>query len=97
MSIETALGRLGVADGVLAVTGGTETFDLFLPLYDRFLLTQAQGLRIPRGTPCFSKGSPQDVLREAGLIPQKSTTIDSSAGIVQMLWLRSPSSHSPEP
>lgn len=88
ISIEAVLDRMGVMGGVLAVTGGTGAFDLFLPLYDRFVLAEVRGLQIPGGTPCFSKGLPQPVLRSAGMIAGETVAIDRDAGVFQTIWRR---------
>jgi len=88
MAIEMALDRLGIADGVLAITGGTGAFGLFLPLYDRFVLSEVRGLRIPGGTPCFTKGAPRLALSDGGLAVQETLTIDHEAGVMQTQWRR---------
>ena len=88
MPIAAVLERLGVRQGTLAVTGGTGCFDLFLPLFDRFLLAEVAGLRIVRGTPCFSEGRPDEVLTDAGLAPGERQVIDPSAGVTLTLWTR---------
>ncbi|MDB5539192.1 MAG: dihydrofolate reductase [Devosia sp.] len=87
MEIGTVLGRLGIVDGVVAVTGGTGTFDLFVPYYDRFVLSEVRGLSIESGIPCFSKGHPRFVLPGAGLVAQDMELIDR--GVVQTQWVRS--------
>src|SRR5262249_12663968 len=37
-TLDEALGRLGIADGTVAVIGGGGVFSMFLPLYDAFHL-----------------------------------------------------------
>ena len=52
-SFEQALQRLGVAEGKMAIIGGTEIFGLFLPRYDAFHLSRVAGVRLPGGRPVF--------------------------------------------
>lgn len=85
MAIGAVLDRLQISRGVLAVTGA---FDVFLPCYDRFLLSEVRGLRLPDGIPCFTGGPPQQVLQNAGLIPQETTALDVEAGVSQTRWTR---------
>ena len=86
LDITEALSRLGITEGTIAVTGGTGTFDLFLPWYDSFLLSEVRGLELPGGTPCFTKGHPRLVLPGAGLEARDMATIDT--GVVQTNWVR---------
>ena len=68
-SLEAAIGALAIGAGSVAVIGGTEVFDLFLPLYDAFHLTRAARANIPDGRPVFSQvgphKTPEDVLAGA--------------------------------
>ena len=41
------LETLGIEDGIVAITGGTGTFDLFAPLLDAFVLSEVHGLVLP--------------------------------------------------
>ncbi len=86
LDITAVMGRLGLTEGTVAVTGGTGTFDLFLPWYDRFVLAEVRGLELPDGTPCFSKGHPRFVLPGAGLEARDMELIDT--GVVQTHWVR---------
>lgn len=86
LPIAGALDRLGVQSGVLAITGGTETMEHFLPLFDAFLLTEVTALRLPGGTPCFRNARPADALAGAGLKPEPAHMID--AGVSQTRWRR---------
>lgn len=88
ISIEAALTRIGVTQGVLAVTGGTSGFDLFLPAYDQFALSEIPHLLIPNGRPCFSEGLPEKVLRTASMRPTEKTVIDKDAGVTLTIWKR---------
>lgn len=86
MDIQTLLGRLGIDSGTIAITGGTGTFDLFLPYYDRFVLSEVRGLTLEAGIPCFTKGHPRFVLPGAGLEARDMELIDR--GVVQTHWVR---------
>jgi hypothetical protein len=88
VSIGSVLRQLGVVDGALAVTGGTAAFDMFLPWFDRFLLSEVPGLAIPGGRPCFSGGAPGVVLNRAGMNVASKTVIDNAAGVTFALWTR---------
>lgn len=86
MDIASVLNRMGIAEGVIAVTGGTGTFDLFLPYYDRFVLSEVRGLELGDGVPCFSNGHPRFVLPGAALEARDMELIDR--GVVQTQWVR---------
>jgi hypothetical protein len=86
--IAAVLDRLGVSEGVLAVTGGTGAFDHFLPLYDRFLLAEVSGLHIVDGTWCFSEAMPREALIAAGMTPGWPELIDPEAGVTLTAWRR---------
>lgn len=86
MEITDVLTRLGIAEGTIAVTGGTGTFDLFLPWYDRFVLAEVRGLEMADGTPCFTKGHPRFVLPGLGMEARDMELIDR--GVVQTRWVR---------
>lgn len=86
LDIDAVLDELGIASGVIAITGGMGTFDLFGPLYDRFVLAEVVGLRLPGGMPCFSKGQPAGVLAGLGLVRERVEEIEP--GVVQTVWAR---------
>jgi len=87
-----AIAALGGGGGTIAVIGGTEVFDLFLPLYDAFHLTRATRARIPDGRPVFSQvgpqATPEQILARYGLKPRRPHNIDVSAGITLTTWER---------
>ncbi|HEY1749059.1 MAG TPA: dihydrofolate reductase [Xanthobacteraceae bacterium] len=91
-TLDEALARLGVTHGLVAILGGTEVFDLFLPLYDAFHLTRAAHAKIPNGRPVFSEVGPQttpeDVLAGAGLKPGARRDLDGAAGVTLTTWIR---------
>jgi dihydrofolate reductase len=91
-TLAQALTLLAPAKGTLAILGGTEVFDLFLPLYDAFHLTRAAHARIPDGRPVFSQVGPQKtpeaVLAGLGLKPGPRRDLDAAAGISLTTWKR---------
>ncbi len=86
IDIATVLERLGIVTGRIAITGGTGAFDLFVPHYDRFILSEVRNLTLLAGIPCFSKGHPRFVLPGAGLEARDMEVIDR--GVVQTQWVR---------
>lgn len=86
IGIADVLMRLGISQGTIAVTGGTGTFDLFVPHYDGFTLSEVRNLALEGGVPCFTKGHPRLVLPGAGLQARDMTVIDP--GVVQTRWVR---------
>ena len=86
IGIADMLHQLGIAEGVVAITGGTGAFDLFVPHYDGFVLSEVRNLFIAGGVPCFSVGHPRFVLPGAGLTPTDMAMIDR--GVVQTRWVR---------
>jgi dihydrofolate reductase len=93
-TLEQAIATLQVADGVIAVIGGTEVFGLFLPLYDAFHLTRAAKAHIAAGRPVFAEvnphTTPENVLARHGLRAGPARDIDSAAGITLTTWQRAP-------
>ena len=85
-SFEQAWQALDIADGTLAVIGGTETFGLFLDIgYDAFHLTRATWARLPGGRPVFPdvpRRSPEDVLADHGLKPGPPQMLDADVTLV---------------
>lgn len=86
LSVPEMLKQLDITQGIIAVTGGTATFDLFLPFYTGFVLAEVTGLTLPAGVPCFSAGQPSDVLAGAGLVRRAGQQIDP--GVMQTMWMR---------
>jgi hypothetical protein len=86
MGIAEVLSQIGITEGTIAITGGTGTFDHFLPYYDRFLLSEVRAFELPDGIPCFTKGHPRFVLPAVGLEPNDMEMIERT--IVQTNWLR---------
>ncbi len=65
------LRRLGIDDGIVAVVGGTDVFELFLALgYDAFFLSRSERGELPGGRPVFHDvpaHTPEEVLLGAGM------------------------------
>lgn len=74
----SVLDRLKINSGVIAITGGQNVFDLFLPIYDNFCLTQVQGFRLEPGISCFANGDPHSILRDAGLMQNYTPIVIST-------------------
>lgn len=87
-SLARVLEALEIAEGVIAITGGTRVFDYFLGAYDRFDLSEVHRIVLPGGTPCFGADHPRVVLAANGLVPGESTPIDAAAGVTTTPWLR---------
>jgi hypothetical protein len=81
-SLETALGKLGLSAGTVAIIGGPQVYTLFLKLgYDVFHLSRARKVRLPGGLPVFTRetaggGEPQAALTAAGFRPGPTRLLD---------------------
>lgn len=90
-SIEDAAAHLGVRAGVVAIIGGTDTFDLFLDRYDVFWQSLAQRVTLPGGLPVFSgvpQKTPEHILREHGLVPAETRMLDAARHVGLIKWVR---------
>jgi dihydrofolate reductase len=91
-TLEQGLDALGVGDGTIAVIGGPEVFDLFLPRYDAFHLSRTANATIPGGRPVFAAvgphTTPEDVLAGHGLKPGPRRDLDAAAGVTVVTWQR---------
>ncbi len=91
-TLDAALDRLGIGDGVVAIIGGTEVFSLFLPRYQAFHLSRAAHARIPGGLPVFDEvgpnATPEVVLARHGLKPGLRRDLDPAAGVSVVTWER---------
>jgi hypothetical protein len=90
-SLNEAWDALGLSGGLLAVIGGTGPFGEFLPRYDAFHLSRAQGVRLPGGVPVFPgipPATPEDLLASHGLEPAPVQALDVAAGLVLTVWRR---------
>lgn len=89
--VETALAQLGVAEGDVAVIGGTGIFGLFLPLYAKFQLTRVPNVRLPGGRPVFPgvpSQTPEALLSAAGLRPVSTEMLDAGRNVSVVTWQR---------
>lgn len=85
VGLREALGEIGVADGIVAITG---VFDHFVGDYDRFALSESHRLRISGGRPCFADGHPRVVLAAQGLQPATVELIDAEAMVTTTMWAK---------
>lgn len=91
---EEAWSRLNIADGILAVVGGTDVFGLFLNIgYDAFYLTRARA-SVPRGRPVFpgiGKGvMSEEVLRRNGMVLRDTRLLDQATDTILEEWAPMP-------
>ena len=91
-SFEAALAALGVRNGLIAIIGGTDVFDLFLAYHDAFHLSQAANAHLPGGRPLFAQVNagvtPQQVLAGVGLKAGPQRDLDAAAGVTLVTWQR---------
>ena len=91
-TLEQALAEIGVADGIVAIIGGTEVFSMFLPRYGAFHLSHAAHAKVPGGRPVFSAvgphATPEDVLTQHGLKAGPRRELDPAAGVSEVTWVR---------
>jgi dihydrofolate reductase len=87
MAVADVLDAAGLADGVVAVTGGRRVFDHFLRQYDEFMLAEVNGFVMPGGIACFSNGHPRAVLAAAGMVPVEHRVIDAENGVTLTRWI----------
>jgi dihydrofolate reductase len=91
MTLEDAAERLGVVDGSVAVLGGTEVYELFLPRYDAFHLSRVPGLNLPGGRPVFRPvpaDRPESVLAAAGLTAKGRRVLEAARDVTVSTFLR---------
>ena len=86
ISWRRVLAGLNITDGTIAVTGGQRVFDLFLPGFTSFDLVTVAGVTIPDGVPCFSIGTPADVLAGSGMRAGVPEELDT--GVSLTTWVR---------
>jgi dihydrofolate reductase len=94
ISFLEACGRCGLIEGMVAVTGGTNVFGLFLELgFDTFHLSRSARVLLPGGRPIFPqvpRQSPEDVLKSHGLRAGPVEVLDAQAGVSVVTWAREP-------
>jgi dihydrofolate reductase len=90
-SFDSALGALGIGDGVVAIIGGTDVFGRFLDSYDAFHLSRAPDVVLPGGRPVFPDvpaRTPEDVLKSHGMKPGGQRVLDPKRGATLVTWTR---------
>jgi len=90
-SLEAAWAELGIADGSLAVIGGTDVFGLFLDDYDLFHLTRAAEVFVPGGRPVFPgvpARPPEAILARHGMEPGVLASLAPDQGLSVTSWRR---------
>lgn len=88
IALPAMLDWLGIADGTIAVTGGTRVFELFLPHYTSFALAEAHGVTLPGGRPAFAQGHPRTILAAAGLCPAERLALEPTGDVTTTIWRR---------
>jgi len=89
--LERALDLLGVPNATVAVIGGTDVFGLFLPLYDEFHLTKADGVHLPGGRPVFPgipPETPEGLLARSGMRERDRQMLDAANRLSLAIWVR---------
>jgi dihydrofolate reductase len=90
-SFEAACEQAGVAAGMIAIIGGPYVFGMFMDRYDTFWLSQAPGVRLPGGQPCFPgvpDRSPQQILAAHGLRAGEAQQLDAIDQVSVTPWRR---------
>lgn len=90
LTFAEACRAIGIAEGVVAVTGGTEVFGLFLAIgYDAFHLSRVGSVRLPHGRPVFPgvpAQTPEDILAHYGYVPGPVRVLDDAAAATLVTW-----------
>jgi len=88
---EDACAFAGIRSGTVAIIGGPTVFAMFMDRYDTFWLSQAPGVRLPGGEPCFPgvpERSPQDILAAHGLKPGAAQLLEPANDVSVTPWRR---------
>lgn len=88
ISFKAVLEALQIGKGVIAVTGGQRTFELFLPSFTQFHLAEVHGFSMPGGLSCFSHGHPHGVLAAQGLVPAQTRELVAPDLVTKTIWRR---------
>jgi dihydrofolate reductase len=90
VSFSAACRAIGVGEGMVAVTGGANVFDLFLDIgFDAFHLSRAGTVRLPGGRPVFPEvpaRTPEQVLASHGLRPGPIEVLDAERQATLVTW-----------
>lgn len=89
-SFDEAWARLGIDGGTLAVSGGTDTFGLFLTIgYDAFYLSKTDA-SVPQGRPVFpgagSTTTAEEEMSRHGLVLKSTRMLDASVNCRVEEW-----------
>ena len=83
--------KLNLADGTLAVVGGTDVFGLFLNIgYDVFFLTRTE-VSMPHGRPVFPgvgrNATPEEVFAKHGMVLRETRVLDRATNTRLEEWM----------
>jgi len=89
-SFDEAWQKLNIENGILAVSGGTDVFALFLTIgYDAFFLSRAKA-SVPRGRPVFpgvgNGVPPEEPLKKHGLVLKDTRVLDAASETILEEW-----------
>jgi dihydrofolate reductase len=92
-SLAEAWTQLDAPEGMLAVIGGPNVYELFLKIgYDAFHLSRVAKVRLPGGRPVFPEigphRTPEAVLADHGLKAGPMRVLDEAAGVTLVSWRR---------
>ena len=90
-SLAQAWARLGAGEGMLAVIGGADVYELFWEQgYDAFHLTRVARAFLPGGRPVFRElalnRTPEEVLARHALRPGPTILLDAAAEATLVTW-----------
>ena len=92
VSLADAARRIGLERGTIAALGGTEVYDLFLPVYRAFHLSRAGNAHMPVGAPVFSAVrdglTPEQILARSGLKQGATRVLDAENEVTTTTWER---------
>jgi dihydrofolate reductase len=90
-NFEAACDHAGVRSGMIAIIGGPGIFGMFMDRYDTFWLSQAPGVRLPGGEPCFPgvpRQTPQEILAAHRLRAGEAQILDPAHDVHVTPWRR---------
>ena len=90
-TFEAACDHAGVRSGMIAIIGGPGIFGMFMDRYDTFWLSQAPGVRLPGGEPCFPgvpHQTPQEILAAHRLRAGEAQILDPAHDVHVTPWRR---------
>ncbi|MDF3809534.1 MULTISPECIES: dihydrofolate reductase [Rhodopseudomonas] len=90
-AFDNARAQTGVDAGTVAIIGGPEVFALFFDRFDRFWLSLAPRVTLPRGEPCFPgvpQRTPQQILAAHGMHPAETEILDAADDVSVTIWRR---------